>query len=64
MTFLGRLVAFAVGALFGAVGVVLNFRWMEAPVTWWVVAVGAGVMGSLAAAFGRRFWDFVIGLWP
>jgi hypothetical protein len=60
-----RLVSFAGGALFGAVGAVVGFHFIEhAPVDWGIVALASGVMGLLAALFGRKFWETAIGMWP
>ena len=60
-----RIISFVGGALFGAVGAVVAFLFMEhSSVSWGIVGLAAGVMGLLAALFGRRFWDTAIALWP
>ena len=60
-----RVISFLCGGLFGTGGAVLVFRFVEhAPVHWGIVGLAAIVMGSLAALFGRKFWDTAVGLWP
>ena len=60
-----RFISFFCGALFGAGGAILVFRFSEhAPIHWGIVALAAAVMGVLAALFGRKFWDTAVGLWP
>ena len=60
-----RVILFLCGGLFGTGGAVLVFRFVEhAPVNWGIVGLAAVVMGSLAALFGRKFWDTAVGLWP
>jgi hypothetical protein len=60
-----RIISFLCGALFGAGGAVLVFRFAEhAPVDWGIVGLAAVIMGFLAALFGRKFWDTAVGLWP
>jgi hypothetical protein len=60
-----RIISFLGGALFGAGGAVLVFCFVEhSPVHWGIVGLAAFVMGSLAALFGRKFWDTALTLWP
>jgi hypothetical protein len=60
-----RVIAAACGALFGAVGATILFLVQEhAPIDWKIVALVAVITGGLAAAFGKRFWDTSLGLWP
>ena len=60
-----RIISFVGGALFGAGGAVVAFHFIEhSPVSWGIVGLAAGVMGMLAALFGRKFWETAIGLWP
>jgi hypothetical protein len=60
-----RVISFFGGALFGAGGAVLVFRFVEhSPVHWGIVGLAAVVMGLLAALFGRKFWDTAITMWP
>ena len=60
-----RIISFVFGALFGAGGAVLVFRFVErAPIQWGIVGLAAVIMGLLAGAFGRKFWDTAVGLWP
>ena len=60
-----HIVSFICGALFGASGALLAFRFVEhSPVHWGIVGLAAVVMGFLAALFGRKFWEAVVGLWP
>ncbi|HXR04439.1 MAG TPA: hypothetical protein VN836_07005 [Verrucomicrobiae bacterium] len=60
-----RLVSFAAGAAFGAVGTIINFLWIEkSEIHWGIVGLSALVLGTLAALFGKKFWETAIGLWP
>jgi len=60
-----RTILFFGGALFGAGGAVLLFCFVEnSEIHWGIVGLAAGVMGVLAALFGRKFWDTAIGIWP
>jgi len=60
-----RVISFFGGALFGAGGALLVFRFVEhSPPHWGIVGLAAAVMGLLAALFGRKFWDTALGMWP
>ena len=60
-----RIISFICGALFGAGGAVAVFYFVEhSPIHWGIVGLAAGVMGLLAALFGRKFWETAVGLWP
>jgi hypothetical protein len=60
-----RIILFVCGALFGAGGAMLAFRFIEnSPVHWGTIGLAAIVMGLLAALFGRKFWEIAVGLWP
>ena len=49
----------------GAVGAIIVFRFVEhSPIHWGIVGLAAGVMGCLAALFGRKFWDTAVSMWP
>lgn len=59
-----RIISFIIGALFGAAGALIGF-WSQHSEIWWsIVSLAALVMGVLAVAFGRKFWETAIGLWP
>jgi hypothetical protein len=60
-----RIISFFCGALFGVGGAVIIFRFVEhSPVHWGIASLAGGVMGVLAALFGRKFWETAVGLWP
>jgi hypothetical protein len=61
-----RIISFVGGALFGAGGAVLVFRFVEhSPIHCGMVGlVGVIIMGLLAALLGRKFWDNAISIWP
>jgi hypothetical protein len=60
----GRIIAFLCGALFGAVGAVINFWLEKSAVHWGIVGVAALVMGVLAVLLGKKFWDVAVDIWP
>jgi len=59
-----RLIMFSAGALFGAVPLLICYWWNSTEIDWRTVALAAGVMGVLAALFGKKFWETAISLWP
>ena len=60
-----RTISFLAGAICGGVGAVLAFLFIEhSEIHWTIVGIAAGVMGLLAALFGRKFWEAAVGLWP
>jgi hypothetical protein len=59
-----RFIGFLGGSVFGAVGAIIGFWFEHFAISWWIVALCALVMGLLAAAFGRKFWDTAVGIWP
>jgi hypothetical protein len=60
-----RLISFAGGALFGAIGAVVDFHYFEkSDIDWGIVGLAALVLGILAALFGKKFWDTAVGIWP
>jgi len=60
-----RSFSFLVGGLFGTVGAIVGFHWFEkSEIHWGIFALSALVMGILAVAFGKKFWETAIGLWP
>ena len=60
-----RVISFFAGAIFGGLGALAIFHVVEhSSAEWRIVGLAAVVMGLLAAAFGKKFWDVALTIWP
>ncbi len=60
-----RIISFCAGATLGLVAMLLVFHvFADLRTNWGIVVPVSIVLGLLASVFGKKFWEFLLNIWP